>query len=268
MEYKMENELRILLIEDDETACEEIRSYVDTLDDVCLTDVTNNSFDALSLVQDTLPDAVILDLELHQGGGNGFLFLAGLKDLGLPKQPYILITTNNSSNITFESARMLGADFILAKYESGYSAQYVIEFLRMMRNVILKHSSSSKSSSHSSTESVDQLNRKLTQRIQRELNLIGVSPKAIGYRYLTDAILITIHSSESNLCRKLSEKYRKSDVSIERAMQNAINRAWRTNDPDELLAHYTARINADRGVPTIMEFVYYYANMLKVEYKC
>lgn len=263
----MEKELRILLIEDDETACEEIRSYVDTLDDVCLTDVTNNSFDALELVRDTLPDAVILDLELHQGGGNGFLFLAGLKELGLTRQPYILITTNNSSNITFESARMLGADFILAKYESGYSAQYVVEFLRMMRNVILKHSSSSKSSSHS-VESVEQQNRKLTQRIQRELNLIGVSPKAVGYRYLTDAILMTIHSSETNLCRKLSEKYCKSDVSIERAMQNAINRAWRTNDPDELLAHYTARINADRGVPTIMEFVYYYANMLKVEYKC
>lgn len=263
----MEQDLNILLIEDDENACTEIRDYVDTLDDVQLTAITNNSFEALDLVKNTLPDAVILDLELHQGGGNGLLFLTELKELSLPKQPYILITTNNSSTITFESARMLGADFILAKYESGYSAQYVIEFLRMMRNVILKHSSSSKSSSHLNIESVEQQNRKLTQRIQRELNFVGISPKVVGYRYLTDAILMTIRTSDSNLCRRLSEKYKKSDVSIERAMQNAINRAWRTSDPDDLLEHYTARISSERGVPTILEFVYYYANMLKVEYK-
>lgn len=263
----MEKELSILLIEDDENACNEIQDYVDTLDDVYLTAITNSSFEALSLVKDTLPDAVILDLELHLGGGNGFHFLNGLKELHLVKQPYILITTNNSSTLTFESARMLGADFILAKYESGYSAQYVIDFLRMMRNVILKHSSSSKSSSHLPIESTEQQNRKLTQRIQRELNFVGISPKAVGYRYLTDAILMTIHNSETNLCRKIGEKYKKSDVSIERAMQNAINRAWRTSDPDDLLEHYTARISSERGVPTIMEFVYYYANMLKVEYK-
>ncbi len=262
----MEKELNILLIEDDQIACEDISNCIDATDDVHLAAVTNNASEALELVKTHLPDAIILDLELHLGGGNGLLFLAGLKELQLSKKPYILITTNNSSTVTFESARALGADFILTKYESGYSAKYVIDFLRTMRSVILKHSSPSQGC-RIETESVEQQNRKLTQRIQRELNFVGISPKAVGYNYLTDAILMTIHSTEPNLCRRLSAKYKKSDVSIERAMQNAINRAWCTSDPDDLLEHYTARINSERGVPTIMEFVYYYANMLKVEYK-
>ncbi len=260
---KMERELTILLVEDDRQACEEIQNYIETTEDVRLLNMTNNSKEALEMVQNELPNVVILDLELHLGGGNGFLFLEGLKKLQLPLRPYILVTTNNSSNITLEQARKLGADFIMAKYETQYSAQYVIEFLRMMSSAILQAVTSFTGTPEVVSE--EQRNKKLTKRIQRELDLIGISPKAIGYQYLTEAILLTYRDPGPNLCRKLSEKFHKTDVSIERAMQNAINRAWRTSDPDDLLAHYTARIRSDKGVPTMMEFVYYYVNLLKLE---
>ena len=38
---------------------------------------------ALDMVQYCIPDAIILDLELHEGGGNGLFFLSKLHDLGL-----------------------------------------------------------------------------------------------------------------------------------------------------------------------------------------
>lgn len=259
----MERELTILLIEDDKNACEEIAACIASTEGMHLINITNNSFDAIEMVKNYLPDTVILDLELHLGGGNGLLFLDELKKLSLSHRPYILVTTNNSSSITLEQVRSLGADFILAKYEMQYSAQYVIEFLRMMSTAILQAASSSTSTSD--IESEDQHNRKLTQRIQRELDFVGISPKVIGYQYLTDAILLTCKAPQPNLCRKLGKKYHKTDASIERAMQNAINRAWRISDPDDLLEHYTARIRSDKGVPTMMEFVYYYVNMLKLE---
>ena len=134
----MERELIILLVEDDEKACEELRSYIEQTSDIRLQGITNNSTEALALVRSGLPDAVILDLELHYGGGNGLFFLDGLKKMNLSHRPYILVTTNNSSVITLEQARSMGADFIMAKYESQYSAQYVVEFLRMMSDVILE----------------------------------------------------------------------------------------------------------------------------------
>ena len=206
----------------------------------------------------------MLDLELHYGGGNGLFFLDGLKKMNLSHRPYILVTTNNSSVITLEQARSMGADFIMAKYESQYSAQYVVEFLRMMSDVILEAKAQTQNSAPVVSE--EERTRSLTQRIHRELDFVGISPKAIGYQYLTDAILLAFHDPQPNLCRKLSEKYHKTDVSIERAMQNAINRAWRTSDPDDLLEHYTARIRSDKGVPTLMEFVSHYVNVLRLEY--
>lgn len=49
----MENqrELTVLLIEDDQFACEEIRNYIDQLDDMHLLGITDDSNKALDMVQ-------------------------------------------------------------------------------------------------------------------------------------------------------------------------------------------------------------------------
>ena len=174
-----QRELTVLLIEDDKFACEEIRNYIDQLDDMRLLGITDDSNKALDMVKYCVPDAIILDLELHEGGGNGLFFLSKLHDLGLEKLPYILITTQNTSNVTLEAARQLGADFIITKYERDYSAQKPVELLRMMRN--------------------------------------------------------------------------------------AINRAWSNGNPEDLARNYTAVINYERGVPTLTEFIYHYANRFRNE---
>lgn len=260
----MDRQLTVLLVEDDATTCTDIEQYIDLCDDISLATITNNSQEALELTKYHLPDAVILDLELHNGGGNGLLYLQGLSKLNLTHVPYVLVTTNNSSSITHESARRLGADFILAKYEADYSTQYVIEFLRMMREVILSKNAS-KAVAMPVSGSPESHERKLRQRIQRELDLIGINPKSVGYGYLIDAITMTYHKPETNLASTIAIKYQKSDSSVERAMQNAISSAWRHTDIEDLLKHYTARIHSEKGMPTTMELVHYYALKLRNE---
>ena len=192
------------------------------------------------------------------------MFLAMLNESKPARKPYILITTNNSSAITYEMAHNLGADFIMAKSKSDYSAQYVIEFLRMMQHTIL-NSRSSAIIEFSEEDNFEKNKQSYIRRINRELNLVGISPKNIGYGYLTDAILMIMEEPSTNISKRLAEVYKKSDASIERAMQNAINRAWRISDIEELLSHYTAKIHSEKGVPTILEFVYYYANKIKTD---
>lgn len=283
----MEKSLKILLVEDDRQACEELIRYAQTFDDIEMTGVTGNAAEAAQLVRTGMPDAVILDLELHEGSGNGLLFLKNLQENRPVKMPYILVTTNNSSHITHNAARQLGADFILTKYETGYSAHYVIDFLRMMQGIVSgTNPLSTASEAGTPTQTVSSYPgsspaqtsflypgsspasdaKQLRQAIHQELNQIGISPKAIGYQYLSDAIEIKINNLDENIFSILGPRYKKTDSSIERAMQNAINRAWRTSDPDDLLQFYTARIRSERGVPTIMEFIYYYATKIHTQY--
>lgn len=58
----MEKMLHILLIEDDMNTCNRISNYIATKDNMDLAGVTNNSYVGIQYVQNTLPDAVILDL--------------------------------------------------------------------------------------------------------------------------------------------------------------------------------------------------------------
>ena len=261
----MENKtLNILIIEDDVAACRELRQYIENIETLKLVGISGDSDQGIELVKSALPDVIILDIELNRGTGNGIIFLAKLNALNLSRRPYILVTTNNSSNVTYESARSLGADFIMSKHKPDYSAQYVVEFIRMIQHAILSRRPST-TENISEEDSYEKNLPAYTRRVYRELDWVGISPKNIGYRYLADAILLIVKDSSANVYRELAEMYQKSDASVERAMQNAINRAWRHSDIEELLAHYTARIRSEKGVPTTLEFVYYYANKIKTD---
>lgn len=260
-----EKPLTILLVEDDPRSCQELAESIDLTEDVSLVGVTAHADQAVDLIQDYIPDCLILDLELHAGSGNGLNVLQSMKRLALPRPPYVVITTNNSSIVTHEAARNLGADFIFTKHQSDYSAKNVIEFLCMIKSVI-KNRPNHASAENIPDETPHMREKRLTRRIHAELDAVGISPKVTGRQYLTDAILLMIDKPEHNLPASLGKKYGKSDSSVERAMQNAISRAWRTEDIDTLYRNYTAKIHPDKGVPTITEFICYYANKLKNDF--
>ena len=259
--------LSILLIEDEPAECQLIADYIDTTDDVTLIGSTGDTTKALKYIKDCLPDAVILDLELHKGGGNGLSFLQNLTELDLRYKPYILVTTNNTSTITHEQARILGADFIMTKAQSDYSAENVIEFLRSIKGVLHRRAEMQAQSIESmTTESPDQLRKRIIKRIASEIDQVNISPKALGRGYLVDAICQTALGSGKNIYATIANEHKKSSASVERAMQTAIDRAWKTSGIDELQKYYTAHISSAKGVPTVTEFIYYYANKIKNEY--
>ena len=259
------DELSVLIVEDEPSVCQSFLNLAENMEDIYIVSVTNNASKAVSDIKDFLPNAVILDLELHQGGGSGLDVLQELQELSLDTVPYILITTNNTSSITYEYARQLGADFIMSKHQENYSEKTALDFLKMMKNVIHNKRKTSPLI-QLTTESPKQQNKRITRRIISELNNIGINPKSVGYQYLIDAIFIVIQKPTQNLCTVIGQKYKKTESSVERAMQNAICRAWRQTDIEDLLIYYTAKVHSEKVVPTVTEFIYYYANKIKNEY--
>jgi DNA-binding NarL/FixJ family response regulator len=257
----MERPLSILLIEDDPHECQKMVEQMESVCDVHLVGVTNNIIKALEYVTDSLPDAVILDLELHKGCGNGLTFLDSLRELNLCIPIYVLVTTNNISHIMHNSVRKMGADFIMLKSQEDYNPKMVIDFLVSLKSII---QSNRKSFSHSNnTESGEQRRQKNISRLNNELDRIGISPNATGRKYLSDAIMMVVNGQLKKLHESIGEKYTKTETSVERAMQNAIAKAWKTSHPDDLEKYYTARISSAKGAPTVMEFIHYYARKIR-----
>jgi len=261
---KIDKPLSILLVEDEPTECTSIIEYIETTNDVRLVQTTNNAEKALEHTVDYLPDVIILDLELHKGGGNGIVFLTALNEKNLTRIPYILVTTNNISSVTHNQVRWLGVDFIMLKSQDDYSAESVIEFLRTQKKAIQVSRKRKQESGESDKASPIEKKRRLETQVATEMELIGISPKAKGLQYLIYAIMLIIDGQPQGIIDIIAGKYGQNPPAVERAMQNAINRAWKTNDIEELRMYYTARIRSDKGVPTLTEFVHYYANKIKL----
>lgn len=257
--------LTVLLVEDELKTCMSFIEYANRLDDLKLVGVTENAHRAVELIQDRLPEVVILDLELNKGSGSGLDVLRGLKELSLPVKPYVVIVSNNINDVTKEYTRGFDIGFYISKYQGGYSEQYVLDFLRPMKDVI-QRSYHTGPAQDITPETPEQKRSRWTQRTHAELNNVGISPRRVGYQYLTDGILFTIERPREYLCRDIAKKYGKTEASVERAMQNAINAAWQKTDIDRLAKHYTATLNSQKGAPTLTEFIYYYATKIGDEY--
>ena len=260
----MKVKLELLIVEDDTQVYKDYVSIIENSEDMVLVGYTNSAKTAVAYAKDYLPDVIILELELHQGCGSGLNVLADLKNMSLSKTPYILITTNNSSQITYETARELGADYIMSKHQNDYSAQSVIDFLRIIAPTLMAKRKSSDEEVVAETPMHTQ--KRIVRRIMAELNCVCINPKDVGYQYLVDAIEITMNQRTVNINSVISQRYGKTEISVSRAMQRAIERGWKKANVEDLSKHYTAKINSEKGVPTITEFVCYYANLLNNEY--
>lgn len=256
----MEERLSVLIVEDDVGECNALIAAFDRAGDAfSVAGVTNDSRRALQLTVQEAPNAVILDLELHAGGGDGIEYLRQLRETDLPFKPFILVTTNNVSRVIHDTARAYGADYIFTKSQSGYSEQSVIDFLTAVKPSIMERKTINGSTPLASPA---QREKRLKRIICDELDAVGISSKALGYKYLVQGILNVLDGNAEHICEEIAMKYGKSPDSVERAIQGAINRAWSTGDAQELYKIYTAKIRSDRGVPTLTEFIFYYARKI------
>ena len=109
----------------------------------------------------------------------------------------------------------------------------------------------------------------IAEKVNYELDLIGIASHLQGRKYLFDAITYLLseegENSQGSINQYLLSKHKRPTSTINRAMQNAIVRAWRVTAIEDLEKLYTAHINYNTGVPTHVEFIYYYVEKIKKE---
>lgn len=259
--------MSILLIEDDEIECQKFKSYTETLEGVKVVATTNSSDKGIELFKRYMPEAIVLDIELHKGQGSGLEFLQNIKECITSFRPIIVVTTNASSSLLYNELHDEGVDLIFYKHQTGYSPKIVVSALLTLRKTLYKFGTSQNADESIHIESEAERTDRVSDMINSELDLIGISPHLKGRDYIHDAILYLIESKSSGdsetVFNYLANLYKKTASSIGRVMQTSINRAWMTSSPEDLELHYTAKVNFQTGVPTPTEFIYYYAKKIQ-----
>lgn len=254
--------MKILIIEDDVTDCNNFINCIKGRKDVELVAVTDSDIDGLKYVKTKQPEGIILDLELNNsksGNTDSFGFLENLKKLKLNIDPIVIVTTHVNSKRTYDILHRKGVDLILYKDHPKYSCDHVLnQFINLRTSPVSEVGGSIEDLFKDEDEKISNL-------INQELELIGVNSKLKGREYIHDAILFLIKNENSNISviQHLTKLYKKPASTITNGIQNAIIHAWRVSAVDDLLKHYTSTINHETGVPTPMEFVYYYRDKIK-----
>lgn len=254
--------MKILIIEDDVNACNDFINCIKSREDINLTGITDSDIEALNYVRIRHPEGIVLDIELNNsvsGNTDSLEFLTELKKMNLNYNPIIIVTTHINSESTYNLLHRNGVDIILYKNHPKYSCNHVLNKLIALRNI------SPLNSVASLQENIEETENKISKLIYNELDLIGITPKLVGRKYAHDAILYLIQNSESNInvIQYLTKIYKKSGNTITNGIQNAIIHAWRVSSIEDLSMHYTAKINYETGLPTPMEFIYYYVDKIK-----
>ncbi len=254
----MTKKLNVLIVEDDENDYEALTAEINAnADKLCLAGVSKSSNDALAFIRNHNPHAVILDLELQEGSGDGMDLLDKLRSTILCPKPYIVVNTNNASKITRDTAKMMGADYTFAKWQKGYSPKMVINQLLLVMPAIL---GCEEEPPAPLTES--QLENKMRDFVQSAFNNLGVSVKNVGYDYLVDAVILAAKGENQNWGKIIGRKSGKTETSVTHAMQYVITKTWNTADTYALQKNFTAQLRKGEDVPTINEFVFYYKQQL------
>ncbi len=263
----MENKpMTILLVEDDEVECEGFKAFEEINSNFKIIGITNSSDEGLEFFKTYLPEAVIVDIELHKGQGSGLEFIENIKKSFSEFRPVVVVTTNASSTILYNKLHEDGVDLVFYKKQRDYSPKLVISTILSLRKTLYKYNKEENKKEYVINTIADR-NNKISNKIDIELNLIGISSHLKGRKYIHDAIMYLINNEnkedEETVFNYLANKYKRSSSSISRVMQTAINYAWRTSSPEDLEIHYKTIVNYHTGVPSPTELVYYYANLIE-----
>ena len=254
--------MKILIIEGDINDCNNFINCVKSRKDIEIVAVTDSDVDGLRYVQTKSPEGIVLDLELNNsttGNTDSLDFLSNLKKLKLKYDPIVIVTTHVNSKRTYEILHRNGVDLILYKDHPKYSCNLVLNHFINLRKIPIEATASS-------VEDIFKTKKnKISDCINHELELIGITSNLKGRKYIHDAILYLIENEDSdmNVIKYLTTVHKKSATTVTNGIQNAIYHAWRTSPIEDLTRYYTARVNYETGIPTTMEFLYYYRDKIK-----
>ncbi|MBQ7548933.1 MAG: sporulation transcription factor Spo0A [Clostridia bacterium] len=249
----MENSLKIMIAENNDFGQSCSRALSSCGYGVVLTDKDGSQ--VLTRLRYEKPDVLIMDaFMLHIDALGVIRRIRDMKDI---KKPMIIVLSS-VDNSRFESEILSGgADYYFLK-----PVDVEVMAQRISQLTGWKHSAPVRSGAND-----------LEMIVSDIMHQIGVPAHIKGYRYLREAIILSVNNSDMMgsvtklLYPTVAKTFKTTSSRVERAIRHAIEVAWDRGDVDVLSSYFGYTIQSSRGKPTNSEFIAMIADKLRLQLK-
>lgn len=204
-----------------------------------------NGAELLNLIEETKPDVVVMDAFLQHIDAVGVVARLNTKD---PVNRPLIIVMSGIDNANFEREILRnGVDYYFLKPVDALMVAQRIVQLTSWKDVGVADK----------VEAPQDLNVIITDILHQ----IGVPAHIKGYRYVREAIKLTVENPEMlNSVTKIlyptvAKNFKSTSSRVERAIRHGIETAWDRGDVDVLNSYFGYTIQSQRGKPTNSEFI-------------
>lgn len=229
--------------------------------DLELVGSTADGAEALRLVEETRPDVLVLDILL--ANLDGLDVLRRLGEMGMKTAPIVVSGFYKDSVIS--EASSLGASYFMLK---PFNMGTLLEKIRSVTGKVGYHREMSETMAiHNRSE------KSLERTVTEVIHEIGVPAHIKGYKYLREAIMLTVQDMEiinavtKVLYPDVAKKFNTTPSRVERAIRHAIEVAWDRGDLEVLQKFFGYTVSNIKGKPTNSEFIAMIADRLNLQRK-
>lgn len=252
----MNKQITILIADDNRTTVTELTEFFRSRSEVSRVYGCMDGHEALSLIREVKPDAVVLDMVMPKTDGAGVLKgIASLKE-----KPVVLVYSGASSPAAMNLATSLGASYYMLKPQTPEAVgEAVFRLAGLTSGSVLD-------AKPQPTNTKD-----LETVVTNAIHELGVPAHIKGYHYIRTAIMMAVDNMDvlnfitKQLYPTIAKKYSTTSSRVERAIRHSIEVAWNRGKPETMDEIFGYTIHTGKGKPTNSEFIAMVADRIRLQ---
>ena len=253
--------IKILVVDDDENYAKSLVEYIKTQSDTEAVGYALDGEEACMMIEETAPDAIILDIILPKLDGMGVL--RRLSKTSLEKKPHVLVSSSSSLNSLYDMASKYGASYYMIKPQGESS---IIDAVRDMCGIRVVNTPEVPKGIKDDTYDLESI-------VTDFIHELGVPAHIKGYHYLRTAIMMVVKDMDllnyitKELYPEIAKAYQTTSSRVERAIRHSIEVAWTRGKVQTMNDVFGYTINTGKGKPTNSEFIAMIADRIRLKIK-
>ena len=260
----MREKITVLIADDNQEFSMTLATYLKNQEDMTVVGRAKDGNEALDMINNLMPDVVLLDVIMPHLDGIGVLEKINM--IKMNKRPICIMLSAVGQDKITRKAIELGAEYYVVK---PFDIDLLITRIRELKNY--RPSQSNNFISRETTTIKPQYIEISNNKINIEENLealvtnviheVGVPAHIKGYQYLREAIIMVVNDID------VINQITTTPSRVERAIRHAIEVAWGRGQQDVVENIFGYTISAAKGKPTNSEFIAMIADKLRLELK-